>query len=373
MIEPADIPEPDKIPNAPHPRHTKHLYGQDIAEAEFLAALNSNRMHHAWLISGPLGVGKATLAWKIARLLLTEPSSDHAAGDPVVSLETPDDTPLARRLAALAEPRFCLCRRPWDAKRERLKKDITVEEVRKIRGFFQLSAADGGRRVVIIDPAEEMNPSAANALLKILEEPPDNTVLLLISHSPMRLLPTIRSRCRTLRCHPLAAADMKAALDGAGVDPGATADAIATLAGGSVGGAIRLMLEDGLKHYEALVGMFAGLGAIDRTSAVLMAERCGGKQGVERYDLTVTLIQRLLHRLALAGANPERLETLSEQEHALFARLSPDVASAQRWADLAQVLAERVTHARAVNLDPASVIIDMLVKIDQTAARQRAA
>ncbi len=373
MTDRVDIPEPDRIRDAPHPRHTRRLFGQQKAGAEFLAALNSHRLHHAWLISGPVGVGKATLAWKIARLLLTETEPDLISAPAQNALETPGDTPLARRLAALAEPRLCLCRRPWDQTRERLKQDITVEEVRKIRGFFQLSAADGGRRVVIIDPAEDMNPSAANALLKILEEPPDNTVLLLISHRPMRLLPTIRSRCRTLKCQPLGAEDMQAALKGAGVDPGASPDAVSALAFGSVGEAIRLTAEDGLTRYGNLVDLIGGARAMDRATAVQIAESCVGKQGVDRYDLTVSLIHRLLYRLALSGANPQLVQTISEREQALFAGLSRTVTSAQRWATLAQSLAERAAHARAVHLDPASVIIDMLVKIDQTAARERAA
>jgi len=198
MSETAPL-EADRAPGAPHPRETAVLIGQEAAEREFLEARGAGRLHHAWLISGPRGVGKATLAWRIARFLLTTPVTADGRPDasaPPASLDSDWNAPVARRVLALSEPRLFLLRRPWDAKAERLRQEITVDEVRKLRSFFGLSVADGGRRVVIVDAADEMNVNAANALLKLLEEPPANTVILLVSHQPSRLLPTIRSRCR---------------------------------------------------------------------------------------------------------------------------------------------------------------------------------
>jgi DNA polymerase III subunit delta' len=164
-------------------------------------------MHHAWLISGPKGVGKATLAWKIARFLLAEAPADaglFGAPPPPATLDLPHDHPIVRRTTALSESRLCLVRRGWDEKAKRLKSEITVDEARRLKSFLSLSAADGGRRVILVDAVDEMNTNAANALLKILEEPPARTTLLLVSHQPARLLPTIRSRCRDLRCATLA-------------------------------------------------------------------------------------------------------------------------------------------------------------------------
>ena len=216
-------PEADRAPGAPHPRETLRLFGQDKAETAFLDAFNSGRQHHAWLLTGPKGVGKATLAWRIARFLLATPASDadalFAAPAPT-SLDIPPDHPVAHHIHAMAEPRLFLLRRPWDAKSGKLKTVITVDETRKLHPFFGMSAVDGGRRVVIVDAADDMNTSAANALLKMLEEPPAGATLLLVSHQPSRLLPTIRSRCRTLSMATLGPEDMHQALAQADTDIG---------------------------------------------------------------------------------------------------------------------------------------------------------
>ena len=150
-------------------------------------------------------MGKATLAWRMARFLLATPDDDGGmfAAPPPDSLDIPDSHPVAHRLAALTESRMFLLRRAPNEKRDKLQTVISVDEVRKMKSFFALSAADGGRRVAIIDSIDEMNTSAANALLKLLEEPPARVTILMISHQPAKLLPTIRSRCRELRLAPL--------------------------------------------------------------------------------------------------------------------------------------------------------------------------
>ncbi|KAB2878241.1 MAG: DNA polymerase III subunit delta', partial [Albidovulum sp.] len=236
------IPEPDRVEGARHPRDTVRLIGQEAAETAFLDAYAAGRLHHAWLLTGPLGVGKATLAWRIARFLLATPEDAGGGlfGDAPTapeSLDVDPAHPVARRLHAGSEGRLFVLRRAWDEERKRLKTVITVDEVRRLAGFLHLSAPDGGRRAVIVDPADEMNAAAANALLKMLEEPPPGVTFLLVSHQPSRLLPTIRSRCRELRLSALSPADLAAAIAAAG----ATADdgaGLAVLAGGSVGEAI---------------------------------------------------------------------------------------------------------------------------------------
>ena len=365
-----EVPEPDRIPGAPHPRHTARLIGQAAPEAAFLAAFNTGRLHHGWLVTGPRGVGKATLAWRIARFLLATPEEDGGmfAPAPPTTLDIPESHPVLRRTQALSEPRLSLLRRPYDDKAERLRAEITVDEVRKLKSHFTLSAADGGRRVAIIDAVDDMNVSAANSLLKLLEEPPEKVTLLLISHQPARLLPTIRSRCRELRVLPLAPQDLSDALAQAGgevaLDDGV---ALTELAGGSVGEAFQMTNLDGLKLYAALIRVLATLPRLDRHMALTLAE-AGAKKGAEaQFDLIVTLIDLFLARLARAGTLLQLPPEAARGEAALIERLSPSPAHARVWADLAQSLGNRARRGRAVNLDPAALLMDMVLKIDETA------
>jgi DNA polymerase-3 subunit delta' len=364
------LPEPDRIEGAPHPRETPRLFGHAAARAEFLAAFNAGRLHHAWLITGPRGLGKATLAWTLARFLLATPEDDGGmfAPPPPETLDIPDSHPVTARLRALSEPRHFLLRRGLNSGETALSADIRVDEVRKLTSFLSLTAADGGRRTVLIDAADEMNSGAANALLKLLEEPPARVTFFLISHQPFRLLPTIRSRCRELRLTPLPASDLSDALAqaGAAVEPDART-ALAELAGGSVGEAFRLTNLDGLDLYARLVALFATLPRLDRPRALAIAETAAGRGNEARFDLIVTLIDLFLARLARAGTTRETPPEAAPGEAALFARLAPDAHSARTWADLAQTLGLRARRGKAVNLDPAALLMDMVLKIDETA------
>jgi DNA polymerase-3 subunit delta' len=368
-------PEPDAVEGAPHPRLTRRLVGQQAAERAFLDAVTQDRLHHAWLITGPRGVGKATLAWRIARFLLA--GGDGPAGAPQ-TLDVAEGDPVARRIAGLAEGRLFLLRRAWDDERKRLKSVITVDEARRLKGFFGMSAADAGRRVVIVDSADELNPNAANALLKTLEEPPARSVLLLVSHQPSRLLPTIRSRCRQLACRTLDAGEMAEALAaagaGAGADAGDGADpaALAELSGGSVGEAVRLANLGGVALYADLLRLMGRAPGLDRPAALALAESCVGRDAEARFDLMLRLTGLLLMRLARTGALGTPPPEAVPGEAATLRRLAPDAAAARAWAEAAEAALARAAHGRAVNLDPASVILDMFLRLDRTAARRAA-
>ncbi len=190
---------------APAPRENPDLLGQAPAEAAILEAMRTGRMHHAWLLTGPDGVGKATLAYRFARRLFAGlPERDSLAVDPAL--------PVARRVAHGSHADLLTIERAWDEKRKRMRTEIVVDDVRRIGDFLHLTPAEGGWRVVVLDGAEYLNRNAANAVLKVLEEPPARALLLLVCAAPGRLLPTIRSRCRRLRLDPLAAADMQTLL-----------------------------------------------------------------------------------------------------------------------------------------------------------------
>lgn len=349
----APLPEPDRVPGAPHPREALRVTGQDMAVADFVSAARAHRLHHGWLISGPRGTGKATLAWCIAKWLLSDGTSDDLSTDP--------DTPVIRRIRALSEPRLHLVRRPVDEKTQRLRAEITVDEIRKLQSFFHLSAAEGGRRVAIIDAADEMNQASANALLKLLEEPPHDATILLVAHQPARLLPTIRSRCRELRLHPLNPQDMGDVLQDLGVDHDAAQ--LSALSGGSVGEALRLAGQDGLALYARIIGLFAEYPRMDRRAAAQLAEAAAGRAGADGdpFDLMITLLDRFLTRAARTGLMGAPLPEAAEGEAGVLTRLSPDPVAARVWANAQAELSARARSGRAVNLDPSALVLDMLI------------
>lgn len=356
-------PEPDRREGAPHPREATALFGHEEAQREALAAIASGKLHSGWLLSGPEGIGKATFAYRMAGTLL----AGHPAPD---RLGLPPDHPDARLIRAGAHPRLFVLRRGVDDKGN-LRSVITVEEARRLRDFFNLSAADGGRRVVIVDAADELNPNAANAILKLLEEPPARATLLLVSHQPARLLPTIRSRCRTLRLHPLGAQDLVSALASIGLTTDAP-EALAELAAGSVGHAVRLIADGGLDLYAELLALFAGLPRMDRPRAIRLAESCAGPKAGDRFALTLDLLDLLLTRLARAGLQGPPPEA-AKGEAPILARLSPHDAAARAWAERQALASARARQGRAVNLDPAALLLDMLLQIEQTARTAAAA
>lgn len=357
--------ETDRSEGAQHPRLTEVVHGQSAAEDEFLAAYRTGRLHSGWLLAGRQGIGKATLAYRIARFVLAKGSPDRPPAAPA-TLDIPSDNPDVQLVHAGAHPRLCVIRRALDDKTGKPRTQITVDEVRRMRGFFNLTAVDGGWRVVIVDAADDMNNPAANALLKVLEEPPDRSLILLVSHQPSRLLPTIRSRCRLLRCAALSATDMAAALSQQGLDS-VPAEALGELAGGSVGRAIRLIRMDGIETYAALVNLLSHLPRIDRSAAIWLAESCAGRNAEPRFAHLLDLMDLFLARAARAGVLGEPPIQGAPGEARLLARIAPHDHAARTWAALQQDLSARARQGKAVNLDPAGLILDMLWRIEETA------
>src|SRR5215813_4967550 len=195
MAEAAETP-------APTPRANPDFVGHPLAEQALLRAWRSSRLHHAWLLTGPRGIGKATLAFRFTRYVLAGGERGLFAEGPD-TLEVPPTAPVFRQVASGGHPDLLTIERGYDEKRDRYRTEIVVDDVRELGGFLHLKAAAGGWRVVVIDSVDELNRNAANALLKVLEEPPARALILLVSHAPGRLLPTIRSRCRRLTLGPL--------------------------------------------------------------------------------------------------------------------------------------------------------------------------
>ncbi|MFK7877892.1 MAG: DNA polymerase III subunit delta' [Paracoccaceae bacterium] len=365
-----DTPRPDQIPGAPHPRDTPQLIGQTAAEAEFLSAFATARMHHGWLIHGPRGTGKATLAYRLARFLLaTPPMSDDGlfgAPEPPSSLDISPDHPVAMRIVAGSEPGLRVVTRSENEKTGRLRDEIVVDDIRRLSEFFHLSMADGGHRVVIVDSADDMNVSAANALLKMLEEPPAATTLMLLSHQPSRLLPTIRSRCRNLRLSPLPPNHMVQALEAAGIQE-APGPALTELSGGSVGDALRLVNLSGLAIYAELIAILSSLPQLDRPRALALSEAAAQRGATDKLDLLIALLDIALARLAKHGASGQPAPEAAPNEAQVFAKLAPSPQAARLWAERAGAISQRLRHGRAVNLDPAALLLDTFIKLADTA------
>jgi DNA polymerase III subunit delta' len=309
---------------APEPRANPTLLGHQEAEATLLDAIRAERLHHAWLITGPEGVGKATLAYRFARRLLAgRPAQDSLFLDP--------SSPVFRRVAANSHADLLTIERVFNEKTKRMKTQIAVEDVRKITGFMSLTPAEGGWRVVVVDGAEELNQASANALLKILEEPPSRAILLLVCAAPGRLLPTIRSRCRRLRLTALADEPMAElmALYLPQLDV-AERGRLLTLAEGSPGRALMLTEDEGLKIAMLVDKLLSDLPDVPTSRGYEIADLLGRSEtGFSTFmDLVCA---------GVAGAVRESVRGRADPDQERLVALRPIDAWGELWQGLTRL------------------------------------
>lgn len=299
------------------PRDTTVLMGHAAAEATLLDAYRSGRMAHGWLIGGPAGIGKATLAYRMARFVLANPDPSAPRVRAATSLEVDPEHPVARLFAAGAHGGLLTLQRTMNEKGA-LRQVIRVEEVRETVSFFGSTAAAGGWRVCVVDTVDELNAHGANALLKILEEPPARGLLLLISDSPARLLPTILSRCRRLTLRPLAQDELiQAVAHATGVDADTpTLREAAALADGSVSRALTLMSGRELKLQRSIAAVLDTLPALDPLQVHAIGDLLplNDRAGVAAFAAAVGrwIEQRVAAEIVQQGHNPARLARLAE-------------------------------------------------------------
>ena len=310
--------ESDRLESHRHPRETSRLIGHGEAESELLEAFRANRLPHAWLIGGPEGIGKATLAWRFARFVLAHPDVSSEPVRTARDLSVPDHHPAATRIAAGGYGDVAVLRREWNDKGGRLFSEIRVDEVRRVSSTFQRASRAGGYRMCILDSAEDLNPSSANALLKLIEEPPALSLFLIVAHRPAQVLPTLRSRCRLLRLSPLSATQSVEALRGLGPpysesEEGSLAEAVAR--GGSVRGALHWLDGDRPAFDREATALLDRLPELDWRALHRLADRIGSEQ--DDFGVVVSAALDWLHaRVRHASVDPSvavrRLAPLAE-------------------------------------------------------------
>ena len=362
-------------PKIPAPRENPELFGQAEAEARLARAWRSGRLPHAWLLTGPRGVGKATLAYRFARQVLAgAPTEAGLFGDaaPAEGLAIDPADPVFRQVAAAGHADLMTVERSANPRTGKLREEIVVEDVRAVRDFMHLTAAGGGWRVVVVDAADELNRNAANALLKVLEEPPARGLLLLVSHAPGRLLPTIRSRCCVL---PLAGLEDAAIADLLGrhwPDLGeADRLALARLAEGSAGRALALAAGGGLDLYRELTGLLAGLPRLDAKALHALAERWARDSSGEAFRTGMELLVWWLGRLVRTAATGRQAGELAggevvAGEGALIAGLAAR-ARLDQWLGLWDKVSRLPARASGLNLDRKQVVLTAFFELEAVA------
>ncbi|MDA0339056.1 MAG: DNA polymerase III subunit delta' [Proteobacteria bacterium] len=357
-----------------HPRFAESLVGHEDAEQHLLRAYSSGRLPHGWLIAGPKGIGKATLAYRFARFLLAE--QERGGGDAGLfrdstqpdSLDVDPESHTARMMIQAGHPGLRVVERSWDEKNKRLRSDILVYDVRRLHGFFGMTASAGGWRVAIVDAADEMNRQAANALLKMLEEPPVKSVLLLVAHAPGQLLPTLRSRCQRLTLRPLEDLDVLTVLAKQGVTtPDADAEIVAVLSAGSPGRALGLIEGGGVDLYRDLIKLFAALPSVDPRALHNLGDRVSGKGGTDTFRLMSDIMDGLLKRFIAFKATSGAEKGLDQAETALFAKLA-DRGNLEQWIEVWENTARLFGRAEAINLDPKQVTITTFTRLETLTA-----
>ncbi len=364
---PGEAPSGEDGP--PPPRKNPDLVGHAAAEGVLLEAFNAGRLAHAWLISGPRGIGKATLAFRFARFLLAHGGGSAGslfAEPPPDSLYVAPDLPVFRRAAAGGNADLLTVERGWDEKKGRLRTEIIVDDVRAVGAFLGLTAAEGGWRVVVIDSADEMNRNAANAVLKVLEEPPRRAVLLLVSHVPGRLLPTIRSRCRRLVLKPLAD-DVVVSLvakhrPGLGAEDAAE---LARLSEGSVGRALALAADGGLELYRDLVDLLETLPGLDVAGVHAFGDRVAKPGADDAFRVVGDLLRWWLGRLIRFGARggKDAGEGMPGRERALIERLFR-AGGLDRWLEVWEKTNRLLAQAEESGLDRKQVVLNVFLALD---------
>ncbi len=351
-----------------HPRAAERLYGHQEAAKMLGDQLASGRPHHGWLLTGPRGIGKSTFAYTVAKSILSGAAFDPPANmfgetDP---LDFPRDHPIVGQVAQGAAASLFVYERRVDPRSGKLRTQIDVELVRQNGARFHLHTADGGWRIAIVDCLNDLNPSSANALLKLLEEPPSKSLFLLINHTGGFVLPTLRSRCLTLTMNPLSEDDLAAVIAQTDDIAPDVLPLVHRLAAGSAGRALEMTTADGPGLYRQMIGLLSGLPDRDDEKLHKLATKLGRNRESPEYQTFVALLEDWLAktaRLAASQAAAEDQAFIPEEVDVLNRFIV--MPGVDRWVGVWEKIVDLFRRTEIRNLDRKQTLLDAFYCLQQ--------
>ena len=363
----------DKIAGAPHPMLANEIIGHSSQKLSFLSSFASNRLHQCWLLAGDMGIGKASFAWLIAKFLLT---TKYQPADLKIDLNEsninsilePQSGNTLNRIISGSEQRVYIVRRGYNEKRKTFFKNISIEDVRKLQSYCSLSIADGGKRIIIIDTADDLNKSSSNALLKLLEEPPKNTIFLLISHQPNLLVPTLKSRCQKLSFSNLDQTDLGAVMKAIGCKIERSDEvSLSILSKGSAGAACRLINSNCINLYSDILNISSSLPNLNTNKILQLSQNYFAKAKPGEFEIFLEMMQHFFSRLCKTGAMQKPvLPSVTENEAKIMRNLCPNLKSAHLWSEAANITLAKLNKGYLLNIDIESLILDAFIYLEKS-------
>tara|TARA_B100001778_G_scaffold73956_1_gene59241 strand:+ start:3175 stop:4332 length:1158 start_codon:yes stop_codon:yes gene_type:complete len=362
----------DKIAGAPHPMLANEIIGHSSQKLSFLSSFASNRLPQCWLLAGDMGIGKASFAWLIAKFLLTtkyQPADlkIDLSKTNINSILEPQSGSTLNRIISGSEQRVYIVRRGYNEKRKAFFKNISIEDVRKLQSYCSLTIADGGKRIIIIDTADDLNKSSSNALLKLLEEPPKNTIFLLISHQPNLLLPTIKSRCQKLSFSNLDQTDLGAVLTAIGckIEPSDEVS-LSILSKGSAGAACRLINSNCINLYRDILNIASSLPNLNTNKILQLSQNYFAKAKPSEFEIFIEMMQHFFSRLCKTGVMQKPvLPSVTDNEAKIMKSLCPNLKSARLWSEAANISLAKLNKGYLLNIDIESLILDAFIYLEE--------
>lgn len=349
-----------------HPRENPKFFGHQDAVLTLDSSFTSGKTPGAWLFSGPLGIGKATLAYRFARFMLYNSNIKNdglfAARLPQEDLSIPQASPVFAKVSIGSHPDLLVLEAGSEDSAS-VSGDILVDDARKIGNFLHLTSSETPYRIVIVDSIDNMNSNAANSILKLLEEPPLNAMFILISHSPGKLLPTIRSRCRNIKMREMVASDALKVLQNISPDISEEISlSLIELASGSAGIAYNLHINKGIEIYSSIMGILSSLPKLDIVATQKLGESVSGKSNDNYWHITKMLLNKIIIDLTKLSALDSKGNTIDGKKSLHNIKLSVAISTENLlkiWSESNNLLEE----ADNLHLDRKAILMKIFLLI----------